>query len=129
MKLSQYRLKAFVVRTSRPPVAIMRFSTLADGTSAPPRSQYIFKAFILSLFCLFLSGCGGDSGSNTPAPESPRITNLKVDPETICVGTAADVSFGLMDPNQDPITWSASLSTTIHGTLDQTTGTSASGSQ
>jgi hypothetical protein len=80
--------------------------------------------------CVFLSvaGCSSDSGTSRPAPEAPQILNLKVAPDTICVGTAADVSFDLIDPNQDEITWTAKLSTKIHGSLDKTTGTNASGS-
>ena len=80
--------------------------------------------------CMFsLISCGGDSGTNAPLPQAPSITNLKVDPELICVGTASDVSFVLSDPNQDSITWNAKLSTNIHGTLEKTSGTEPSGAQ
>lgn len=85
--------------------------------------------FALLSICLVFTSCGSDSGTNTPVPQAPQILNLKVDPETICVGTAADVTFDLTDPNQDAITWTARLSTTIHGTLELTQGTEASGTR
>ena len=84
---------------------------------------------ILFLLPLFLAGCASDSGTSRPAPEAPQILNLKVEPQTICVSTAADVSFELIDPNNDPIGWTAGLSTKIHGTLERTEGTDASGTQ
>lgn len=90
-------------------------------------SKLFIFGVVVSL--LTLIGCSGDSGTNIPAPEAPVISNLKVNPEVICVGTAADVSFALNDPNQDPVTWSAKLSTTIHGNLEKTSGTDPSGTQ
>jgi hypothetical protein len=90
--------------------------------------QPILSSVLSMILFLTASGCGSDSGTNSPAPEAPQILNLKVAPETICVGTAADVSFDLMDPNQDAITWTANLSTKIHGTLERTQGTDTSGS-
>jgi hypothetical protein len=90
--------------------------------------QPILSIVLSMALLLSAAGCASDSGTNTPAPEAPQILNLKVDPETICVGTAADVTFDLMDPNLDQITWTANLSTKIHGTLDQTQGTETSGS-
>ena len=88
-------------------------------------TKYILAAAMLA--SLGLLACNSDSGTNTPAPEAPRISNLKADPDVICVGTASEISFDLMDPNQDSISWTAKLSTTIHGNLEKTTGTDASG--
>jgi hypothetical protein len=86
-----------------------------------------FKLWMLPLL-LCLAGCNSDSGTTTPGPQPPRVTDLAVNPEVICVGTAADVSFNVTDPNQDPVSWSARLSTQIHGILDKTEGTDPSGS-
>ena len=88
----------------------------------------MLASFLCTILMLTSARCGSDSGTSAPPPEAPQILNLKVVPETICVGTAADVSFDLMDPNQDEITWTAKLSTKIHGILEKTEGTNLSGS-
>ena len=90
--------------------------------------QPILSSFLCAILLLAMAQCGSDSGTTEPPPEAPQILNLTVTPETICVGTAADVSFDLLDPNQDEIRWTAKLSTKIHGILEKTEGTNLSGS-
>jgi hypothetical protein len=84
---------------------------------------------LLLLFCCALfAGCGGDSGTHTPPPSAPRIVDLKSDPAVICVGSASEVTFTVIDASQPTISWNATLSTTIHGTMEPASGTAASGS-
>lgn len=78
----------------------------------------------LSLLLLLL-GCGG--GGSDVSPSAPRITNLKADPQTICVGSAATISFTLVDANDDEIIWGAGLSTGEHGGVTPSIGNVPSG--
>jgi hypothetical protein len=83
--------------------------------------------YFLVLLITLLIGCGGSDPVQAPA-EAPRVMNFKADPNVICVGGASNITFDLIDPNQDAISWNLTLSSTIHGTLDKTTGTDDSGS-
>jgi hypothetical protein len=83
--------------------------------------------YVLVLFIPLYVGCGGSDPVQAP-PEAPRVMNFKADPNVICVGGASNITFDLIDPNQDVINWNLKLSSTIHGTLDKTSGTDASGS-
>jgi PBP1b-binding outer membrane lipoprotein LpoB len=83
--------------------------------------------YVLVLLIPLFVGCGGSDPVQPPA-EAPRVMNFKADPNVICVGAASNITFDLVDPNQDPINWTLKLSSTIHGALDKTSGTDASGS-
>jgi hypothetical protein len=89
--------------------------------------KQIFFCVLVALTPVFW-GCGG-SDPVTPLPEAPRVMNLKANPDVICVGSASNITFELFDPNQDPITWELKLSSSIHGSLDKSTGTDSSGTQ
>lgn len=80
--------------------------------------------FLSFLLLILHFGCGG--GSDT-SPAAPRITNLKVEPELICVGTNAVISFTLTDANEDEIVWGAGLSTGEHGGVNPSIGNVPSG--
>ena len=72
----------------------------------------------------FLFGCnGGDNGS----PSAPRITNLRVEPQTICVGDKANIFFTLVDANEDEIVWGVGLSSGEHGGVNPSIGRAPSG--
>jgi hypothetical protein len=71
-----------------------------------------------------LFGCGGGSDVS---PSAPRISGLKVEPQTICVGTTATISFTLNDANDDEIIWGAGLSTGEHGGVNPSIGKVPSG--
>ena len=81
-----------------------------------------FSIFLTLL--LFLSGCNGGSDVS---PSAPRITNLKVEPQVVCVGTNAVISFTLTDANDDEIVWGAGLSTGEHGGVAPALGNVPSG--
>lgn len=83
-------------------------------------------SFLLLLIPLFI-GCGGSDPVRS-VPEAPSVTNLKADPNVVCVGGASNITFDVTDPNQDVVNWNLKLSSSIHGALDRTTGTDASGS-
>ena len=79
----------------------------------------------LSVFCfLLLLGCGKNSDV---APSAPRIVNVRVEPQVICVGSTADILFTLTDPNDDEVVWGASLSTGEHGGVNPALGNVPSG--
>jgi hypothetical protein len=84
------------------------------------------KIFYYALLLAPLFACGGSDPVREPA-EAPRVMNFKADPNVICVGGTSNITFDLVDPNQDAVSWNLNLSTTIHGTLDRTSGTDASG--
>lgn len=81
---------------------------------------------IFGLFLLFLvTGCGGSKESHS----APRITNLTVTPQVICVGTTADISFTLVDSEDDEIIWVAGLDSGEHGGVVPATGRVSSGTR
>jgi hypothetical protein len=90
--------------------------------------DFRFLFFVLCL-CSFIAACGGSDPVQNELPGAPRITELKTDPEVICVGSASNISFHVSDPNEDPVTWKIELSSNIHGLPEQTTGTNPSGSE
>ncbi|MCI0605507.1 hypothetical protein L0156_21190 [bacterium] len=73
---------------------------------------------------LLLLGCGKNSDV---APSAPRIVNLRVEPQVICVGSKADIVFTLTDPNDDEVIWGAALSTGEHGGMSPALGNVPSG--
>ena len=79
---------------------------------------------LIFLFTTLITGCKG--GSDVP-PSAPRITNLSVTPQVICVGTVADISFIVADPNDDEIVWGVGLSTGEHGGVNPSIGNVPSG--
>jgi hypothetical protein len=79
----------------------------------------------LFILALFLLACNGGSDVSQTAP---RITNVRVEPQTICVGKAASISFTLIDANEDEIVWGIGLSTGEHGGVNPSIGRAASGS-
>jgi len=83
--------------------------------------------YFLVLLVPFFIGCGGSDPVRS-VPEAPQVMNLKADPNVICVGGASNITFDLVDPNQDAVNWNLKLSSSIHGTLDKTSGTDPSGS-
>jgi hypothetical protein len=83
--------------------------------------RFLFLVFIVGVFML---GC--NSGSDVPA-SAPRITNLTITPEVICVGSVADISFILTDPNEDEIIGGVGLSTGEHGGVNPSIGNVPSG--
>jgi hypothetical protein len=87
----------------------------------------LHKLFVLIALVSLIAGCGG-SDPVGPSPEAPSIVDLKIEPEVICVGSSAEITFEVVDPNQDPVTWNIKLSTNIHGTPVLNNGTNASGS-
>jgi hypothetical protein len=90
----------------------------------------LFYRFLIRVLCLIvLSGIGcRESQDEVVNPAlAPVITNLTIVPETVCVGSGAQISFTVSDPNGDQITWSARMNTSVHGNLEQTSGTVASG--
>ncbi len=74
-------------------------------------------------FLLFF-GCGNNSDI---APSAPRIINLNVEPQVICVGSTASIQFTLTDPNDDEVVWGAALSTGEHGGVSPALGNVPSG--
>ena len=82
------------------------------------------RIFLPALFLLLLLGCG--KNSDVPA-SAPRIVNVRVEPQVICVGSTADILFTLTDPNDDEIVWGASLSTGEHGGVSPALGNVPSG--
>jgi len=83
------------------------------------------RIFLSILLLIFLLGCGRNSDV---APSAPRIVNLRVEPQVICVGTTANILFTLTDPNDDEIVWGAALSTGEHGGVSPALGNVPSGS-
>ena len=83
------------------------------------------RILLCVLFVLLLFGCGRNSDV---APSAPRIVNLRVEPQVICVGTTANILFTLTDPNDDEIVWGAALSTGEHGGVSPALGNVPSGS-
>ena len=86
--------------------------------------QAKMRILIISGLFLFFLGCGGGSDVS---PSAPQITNLKVEPQTICVGSTATISFTLVDANDDEIIWGAGLSTGEHGGVNPSIGNVPSG--
>jgi hypothetical protein len=82
------------------------------------------RVFLPALFLLLFLGCGKNSDV---APSAPRIVNVRVEPQIICVGSTADILFTLTDPNDDEIVWGASLSTGEHGGVSPALGNVPSG--
>ena len=63
----------------------------------------------------------------TPDPNlSPEISGLQIVPEAVC--GSADVSFTVIDPNQDMIQWDADMNVSAFGNVEQTSGSGTSGS-
>ena len=88
----------------------------------------ILRRVILAAIALFVVSCG--SGGNDPVqPElsPPRIVGLKIEPNVVCVGGSAEVTFTLSDGDPGTITWNAVLNSSVHGTLSATTGTGTDG--
>jgi hypothetical protein len=77
------------------------------------------RIFAIAFLFLLIVGCGGGSDVS---PSAPQIVNLKVEPQTICVGTTATISFTLVDANDDEIIWGAGLSTGEHGGVNPSIG-------
>lgn len=88
----------------------------------------LFITILFWLTILILGCSGSDPVGQNPSLGAPRVQNLQIDPDVICVGSAAEITFEVLDPNQDPITWTIKLNTNIHGSPDKTTGTDVSGS-
>ena len=82
--------------------------------------RIVFLVFAI----VFVLGCNGGSDVS---PSAPRVTNLKVEPDLICVGTTAVISFTLIDANDDEIVWGAGLSTGEHGGVSPALGNVPSG--
>jgi hypothetical protein len=82
------------------------------------------RILAISALFLVLLGCGGGSDVS---PSAPQIVNLKVEPQTICVGTTATISFTLIDANDDEIIWGAGLSSGEHGGVNPSIGNVPSG--
>ncbi len=80
---------------------------------------------LLAVFLLlWIVAC--DGGSDV-SPAAPRVTNLRVEPDLICVGTTALISFTLSDANDDEIIWGAGLSSGEHGGVNPSIGNVPSG--
>ena len=89
----------------------------------------LYTFFFLIAVVLLIAGCGGsDPVGGQAGPEAPSIVDLKIDPEVICVGSSAEITFEVIDPNQDAVTWNIKLSTNIHGSPELNSGTNPSGS-
>jgi hypothetical protein len=84
----------------------------------------MFRVLLIAFFALLLSGCGDDSNVS---PSAPRIENLRVVPDVICVGTTADISFTVFDANNDEVLWAAKLSSGEHGGVVPSQGLVPSG--
>ena len=82
------------------------------------------RVYLPALFLLLLLGCGKNSDV---APSAPRIVNVRVEPQVICVGSTAEILFTLTDPNDDEVVWGASLSTGEHGGVNPALGNVPSG--
>ncbi len=80
------------------------------------------------LFCLMWA-CYGCREPQEPVDPvlAPVITNLRIEPEIVCAGSGAQITFMVTDPNGDQITWNAKMNTLQHGNIEQTTGTESSG--
>ena len=72
----------------------------------------------------FILGCNGGSDSS---PSAPRITNVRIEPQTICVGDKADIFFTVVDANEDEVIWGIGLSTGEHGGVNPSIGRAPSG--
>jgi len=84
------------------------------------------SAIAVIVLTLVIPSCGGGSGGS---PSAPRIVDLKVDPELVCVGSKATISFTLMDANNDEIVWVATVSSSVHGGLEPATGSVSAGTR
>jgi hypothetical protein len=94
-----------------------------NGTKKPKVLDAEMRVlFFLTL--LFLIGCS--SGMDV-SPAAPRVSNLKVEPDLICVGTNAVISFTVTDANDDEIIWGAGLSSGEHGGVNPNIGNVPSG--
>ena len=82
------------------------------------------RIYLITGVLLLFLGCGGGSDVS---PSAPQITSLKVEPQTICVGSTATISFTLIDANDDEIIWGAGLSTGEHGGVNPSIGNAQSG--
>jgi hypothetical protein len=82
------------------------------------------KCFLL--VCLVILGCREAQEPVDPVI-APVIANLRIQPEIVCAGGEAQVTFLVTDPNGDRVTWNARMNTQQHGNVEQTTGTEASG--
>jgi hypothetical protein len=87
----------------------------------------LLRRFALLLILAGLLGCGSSDNSVQPVVEPPSIQNLKINPEVICVGAGAEITFTIADSHPETITWNAVLSTTIHGVVNPVSGTVQSG--
>lgn len=80
----------------------------------------------LLLVCFVILGCREAQEPVDPVI-APVIANLSIQPDVVCAGGEAQVSFLVTDPNGDRITWNAKMNTLQHGNVEKSTGTEASG--
>jgi hypothetical protein len=87
----------------------------------------MFRVAFVLLFLTVLFGCSG--GSPDVSKSAPRIIDLTVNPQVICVGKTADIFFTVVDSDSDEIVWVAGLNTGKHGGVIPGTGRVPSGTR